>query len=361
MRGGRTPAIRKHVRVKPVFLRQSWVLPLLPIALAAPAWAADDATKAAPVPATDPDPGKVPADPGLERFMPWVSPYRAPPVMETPPPPPRVTTKLDAPPAHSWKHTATVGAHINAVTASHEAARSGDPTISGGSNTESYLFTGDGTLKWAGVNQSFDQTVSLHYGRQRVENQSWLMNDDLIHYDAIFREDLSHNGFLYFNDGLDSVFQGPANEDHPLDPIKIHAGAGYGQRYKALFVPPPAADKIEWHLGFRVQKEWSRAFDHNQAQIEYGPETFVRYEVAVGNKEDFFVQDEGFLDASDPSHIEDLVTAGLTMKPLAHLNVELGLRGYYETKPKFLDPNSTVRYDHWGLLTNTHIGVILDF
>jgi hypothetical protein len=375
---------------------------LLALLLCARAWSADDATRPAPTavaatapatapatgatapalvvfnvtitataPATAPDlsatapaaaaADQTVADPQDAYRLRWLLPPPRPPA--EPPPPAALTATVSNQEAlpHTWKHTITLGAHVNAVTASHHASQSPDPTIEGTTNSEAYLFTGDATVGWAGDGQSADQTVSLHYGRQRVENQAWLMNDNLIHYDAVVREDLSRHGFLYFSDGLDSVFQGPGGESHPFDPMKVHAGGGYGQRYVDLFALADAKDTLEWRLGARLQKAWSRAFDHDQREIEYGPESFARYDFAIGDRETLFIQNEAFLDAADPAHVSDLITAGLTMRPLPHLSADLGLRAYYETRPKDIDPATNLQYDHWGLRTNAHIGIIVAF
>ena len=99
--------------------------------------------------------------------------------------------------------------------------------------------------------------------------------------------------------------------------------------------------------------------------IETGIEAFMRYEgTPTTYQKDlkYFAQYEGFSEFNDTQHITNLITAGLTFQLSKYINLELAIRGYYETRPKEdRDDRLLTGYNVWSIKQDTLIGVVYAF
>ena len=299
-----------------------------------------------------PAPGRVPAVPSTEG---------------TPVPVPQPLTPAPAP--SNWKLEGRIGAFFNSSTTSN-ADISRDPTIGGASRSTAMLGTLDYKALWAVGDNSMDHIVKGRYGRVRTNDQDWTENEDEARYDGVLRHAVKDPNFVYLAWGLESVWTGPYRDDallpptnsrNPFDPLLARVSSGFGQKY-ANWVPE---DKFEWRLGARAQKRWGSLIREDEKGIETGLEAFMRYEgtpTAYQKDLKYFAQYEGFSEFNDTQHITNLITAGLTFQLSKSLNLELALRGYYETRPKEdRDDRQLDGYNVWSIKQDTLIGVVYGF
>jgi hypothetical protein len=260
--------------------------------------------------------------------------------------------------ADQWAWKGRFGAFLNS-TATSNAATSRDTTINGTTSSTAYLLTLDTTLGWKQDTASVDNALKARYGEVRQRHADWVENNDEIRYDGVVRRVFSKPWFHYLGWGAESVFTGPAPDNHPFDPTVAHSGAGLGQLY-ADFLPD--RNHLEWRLGVRAQRRWGNGVPSDQDGIETGPEAFLRYEhdmIETGAKAPharFFAQYEAFAEFNDVVHVINLVTGGLAMQLSRYLTAELGVRAYYESRPKEYDGTQT-GYAQWGIRQDTLVGL----
>jgi hypothetical protein len=256
-------------------------------------------------------------------------------------------------PSH-WTHAGRLGAFYTSVV-TERASSSNDPTIAGASESTAYVLTFDGSLRWKDGSESADHDLRLRYGKIRQEGQQWLENDDEARYEGVYRHEFRKPHFIYASWGARSVFTNPI-DDRALDPLLAHVGGGYGQLYENLLFAP---DRLEWRLGARAQKRWSRHEPRNRTLVESGIEAFLRYERVLNESLKYFVQYDGFSEFNDLAHVTNLITAGLTMQLSKYLAVDVGLRAYYETAPE--ESDGAPVYNHWSVRQDTLAGLTVTF
>jgi hypothetical protein len=299
-----------------------------------------------------PAPGPVPAAPAAEG---------------APVPVPQPVAPAETP--SNWKNEGRIGAFFNSTTTSN-ADVSLDPTIGGASRSTAMLGTLDYKALWEEGTNSMDHIVKARYGRVRTNDQAWTENEDEARYDGVLRHTVKEPNFVYLSWGLESVWTGPyqnapalppTNGNNNFDPLLAKVGGGFGQKY-ANWIPE---DKFEWRLGARAQKRWGSQIQESQRGIETGIEAFMRYEGTPTNYNKdlkYFAQYEGFSEFNDLQHITNLITAGLTFQLSKYINLELALRGYYETRPKEdRDDKLLAGYNVWSIKQDTLIGVVYGF
>ena len=299
-----------------------------------------------------PAPGAVPAVPAAEG---------------APAPVPNPVAPAPAP--SNWKLEGRLGAFFNNTT-TNNADVSRDPTIGGASRSTALLGTLDYKALWAEGDNSMDHIVKGRYGRVRTNDQDWTENEDEARYDGVLRHAVKEPNFVYLAWGLESVWTGPyrnnaalppTNSRNSFDPLLARVSAGFGQKY-ANWVPE---DKFEWRLGARAQKRWGSLIREDERGIQTGIEAFMRYEgTPTTYQKDlkYFAQYEGFSEFNDVQHITNLITAGLTFQLSKYINLELALRGYYETRPKEdRDDRLLAGYSVWSIKQDTLIGVVYAF
>jgi hypothetical protein len=275
---------------------------------------------------------------------------------DAPAQPPAAAAPAGAPPS-GWRLTGRLGAYVANVGASN-ADTSRDPTISGASESTSYLFTYEGQANWKSDQDSIDNLLKARYGRVRTEGNAWQENNDEIRYDGVYRRELHRPHFAYLGWGAESVFTGPDPDNEGFDPVLGKASAGYGQRYEDFL---PDKNHLEGRIGVRAQQKWGPSVPPEDEDVETGIEGFLRYEQLLKRGDGewdvrFFAQYEGFSEFEDLDHITNLVTAGLTMQLTRYLAVELGLRAYYETAPKE-DDGTGIGYDEWSMRHDSLFGL----
>ncbi len=282
---------------------------------------------------------------------------------------PAAPPALPAPAASPWTTKGRFGVFF-ANSTTKNADTSLDPTIGGTARTTTILLTGDYDGEWKDGKNSVQHIFKGRYGRQKTNDQPLSESDDEASYNGVYRRELTAPHFIYLGWGLESVWTGPYRNDatrapdnshNMFDPLTAKVSGGYGQRY-ANWVPE---DKLEWRLGVRVQKRWGSQLNANETDIQTGPEFFARYEgMPLKYQKDlkYFTQCEAFAEFNDLRHITNLITAGLTFQLSKHLNLDLALRAYYETRPKEFASNAEATgYNQWSLKQDTMIGVVYNF
>jgi hypothetical protein len=265
------------------------------------------------------------------------------------------------PPAGSWSMSGRVGAFFaNVATTNADTSR--DSTIAGTGESTSYLFTYEGRGNWRSEHDSIDNLLKARYGRLRTESQEWQENHDEIRYDGVYRREILQPHFVYLGWGAESVFTGFDPHNHPLDPTTGKVSSGYGQRYEDFL---PDKNHCEGRVGARAQQRWGSSVAGENDEIETGLEAFLRYEHLLKRNQGeydvrFFAQYEGFSEFDDVKHVTNLVTAGLTMQLTRYIAVELGLRGFYESRPKS-GYGTVVGYDEWSVRQDSLFGLTYSY
>lgn len=260
-----------------------------------------------------------------------------------------------SPAASNWIMTGRVGAYLaNVATSNAESSR--DTTIATTAASTSFLFTYEGEMNWKADKDSVDNLLRARYGRIRTAGQEWQENNDEIRYDGVYRRELWYPHFVYLGWGAESVFTGPDPRNDAFDPTTGKASGGYGQRYEDFL---PDKNHLEFRLGVRAQQKWGSSVPPESSGIETGFEGFIRYEQLLKRGDGeydvrFFSQYEGFSEFNDLRHVTNLVTVGLTMQVTRFIAVELGLRAYYETRPK---EDAGSGYDEWSVRQDTLFGL----
>lgn len=266
-----------------------------------------------------------------------------------------------APPASHWTIAGRLGAYFaNVATSNADTSR--DPTIAGTSESTSYLLTYEGQANWKSDRDSIDNLLKARYGRLRTEDQDWQENNDEIRYDGVYRREVHQPHFVYLGWGAESVFTGVDPHNYAFDPTTGKVSGGYGQRYEDFL---PDKNHCEGRIGARAQQRWGASVPGEDDGIETGIEAFLRYEHLLKRGDGeydvrFFAQYEGFSEFNDLDHITNLVTAGLTMQLTRYLAVELGLRAFYETKPK-RDDGTGLGYDEWSIRQDSLFGLTYQY
>jgi Protein of unknown function (DUF3078) len=260
-----------------------------------------------------------------------------------------------------WTHKGRVGIFFSNASATNEET-SRDATISGTSDSISYLGTFEGQSNWKVDKDSVDNLLKLRYGRVRTEGQDWQENNDEARYDGVYRREISAPHFVYLGWGAETVFTGPEPEKDAFDPITGKASGGYGQRY-ADFMKDK--NSLEMRLGARAQKKWGKSISGDDEDVQTGLEAFIRYEQSVKRNDGdydmrFFAQYEGFGEFNDLQHVTNLITAGLTVQLSRYLTLEASVRAYYETRTKE-DDGSLIGYNKWSVRQDTLIGLTYQY
>lgn len=271
----------------------------------------------------------------------------APPGPQAPQPPP-----VPPPPELlGWSHQFHPGLFFTSVIVSEDADTAPDPTIKGSSDSLSYRVVFDGALAWRGDTSALDQTLHVAYGQVKQSEAEWLENIDEARYDGVFRRDLMKPTFAYRAWGVETVFTS-AEEEKLFDPLRVFGSWGVGQLYKDWF----PGDAFEWRLGVRVQKSWGSELSESQEDFLFGPEALLRYERTIDDLRSFFVMYEGWSEFDDFGHVTNTITAGVKMRFATYLALELGLRMYYESRPKDVAQEEP-GYSRWFMRQDTLIGI----
>ncbi len=242
-----------------------------------------------------------------------------------------------------WTYNAKLGLLGTATTVSNQQD-SYDTTIAGASSTASVLGTADLRALFRAGNESLEHTLSLRYGQIQDSNSShFIENEDEIRYDGVYRHLFARPHFTYALLGADTVATGPRSDDpavvpddyrKPFDPFQARVSTGYGQRYEQ-WLPD---DFLEWRLGARYQRRWGSIDPPTGRDTgEFGWEGYIRYEATpqpLNKGFTFFVQYEIFSEANDMAHTTNLLTGSLAFNFTKYLQLQLAIRGYYETRPK---------------------------
>ena len=274
---------------------------------------------------------------------------------------PEVTT-----PPGPWTSTGRVGAFLN-NTSSANSTESRDASVASAQGSTSALTTIDAKVVWSVGLDAVEQNLKGRYGRSRTLQEGWSENEDELRYDGVYRRTIRPPHFVYLSWGSETGFSGfyvdeparpPDNPRNPGDPLKAHLGGGYGERFVDL-VPE---DSLEWRLGARVEKNWGTRVRPEERGFITGAEVFVRYEGtpnAYHQDLRYFAQYEGFSRFNDLGHISNLITAGLTFQLAKHLNLDLALRAYYETRPwDDREEGFLAGYNQWSVKQDTLIGIV---
>ncbi len=281
----------------------------------------------------------------------------APPKANVPPPAPVPVAKAEELPSN-WTLKGRLGAFLNNTSTSN-ADTSHDATISGTNSSTSYLLTLESALNWKSGADSVDNAVKARYGEIRQHNSDWLENNDEIRYDGVYRREVAKPWFIYLGWGAESVFTGPDPDNNAFDPFTAKVSGGFGQLYENFL---PDKNRLEWRLGARVQKRWGNSVPSSQEGVETGAEAYLRYDhelIEPGAKNPqvrFFAQYEGFSEFNDLEHVANLVTAGLAMQLSRYLAAEVGVRAFYETKPKDYD-GTAPGYSQWSIRQDALVGL----
>ncbi len=275
----------------------------------------------------------------------------------------------------NWTNSGRLGLFLN-NTVTKNGNESKDPTVSGATRSTAYLATAEGSAEWKENKHSVQNILKAKYGRTKTGDADWTETEDEIRYDGVYRYAFSAPHFGYGSWGAETVFTGLHDEDLTLpaddwsnkfDPILFKAAIGYGQLYENLWIPEK--DRLEARLGARAQKRTGDFLSNEEKKVQTGIEAFLRYERTASAELKYFAQYEGFSEFNDLKHITNLVTAGMTIdfatigKALGgtKLTVELGLRAYYETKPKEFEDQSVPGYNVWSLKQDTLVGATYAF
>lgn len=253
-----------------------------------------------------------------------------------------------------WSHRAQIGGFFTSVT-TRNTDDSRDASLSGASESISYLLNFDGALDWRRGDHSIEQMLVLKFGRQREQEQPWIESTDLIDYDGAYKYHLEDPHFLYGGWGADSVFTGSEPDKEPLDPFTAKISVGYGQAFS--WAEPERS--WEWRVGARAQKRWARNLDQEDREIETGIEFVTRYEAAPIEDLTWWIEYEAFSEFEDLGHITNLLTANFNYKLFKYLTLKLALRAFYETEPE--NAETEVGYDELSWRQETLLGITYDF
>jgi hypothetical protein len=267
----------------------------------------------------------------------------------------------EAPPASNWVFSGRLGAYVANVSSAN-ADTSRDATIATSNESTSYLFTYEGQANWRSDLDSVDNLLKARYGRLRTAGQSWQENNDEVRYDGVYRRELLRPHFVYLGWGAESVFTGPDPKNYAFDPTTGKVSGGYGQRYEDFL---PDKNHVEARVGVRAQQKWGASVPADDDEIVTGIEAFARYEHVLKRGDGeydvrFFAQYEGFSEFEDLEHITNLVTVGLAVQLTRYLAIELGLRAYYETRPKH-DDGTGVGYHQWSMRNDSLFGLTYQY
>ncbi len=271
-----------------------------------------------------------------------------------------------AEPPPPWLSSGRLGAFLNNTTSTN-TDQSRDASVASAQGSTSVLATIDAKLIWSVGLDAVEQNTKGRYGRSRTRQEGWSENEDELRYDGVYRRTIRTPHFAYVSWGAETVFSGfyadesgrpPDNPRNPGDPLKAHLGSGYGERFADL-IPE---DSLEWRVGARVEKNWGTRVRPGERGLITGTEVFLRYEgTPMTYRKDlrYFAQYEGFSRFNDLGHISNLITAGLTFQLAKHLNLDLALRAYYETRPwDDRDEGLLAGYNQWSVKQDTLIGLV---
>lgn len=283
------------------------------------------------------------------------------PVADAPAPPKADAAPVVPKPAElpsNWTFKGRLGAFLN-NTSSDNAETSHDATINGTTSSTAYLLTLETALNWKSDADSVDNLLKARYGKVKQHGSNWIENNDEIRYDGVYRREISKPWFVYLGWGAESVFTGPDPYNYAFDPLTVRISGGFGNLYENFL---PDKNRLEWRLGARVQKRWGQSLAEGKDRIETGAEAFLRYDhdmIEPGAKTPlvrFFAQYEGFAEFSDMEHVTNLVTSGLAVQFSRYLSAEIGVRAFYETKPKEYD-GTVPGYSQWSIRQDVLVGV----
>ncbi len=263
-----------------------------------------------------------------------------------------------------WSNSGRIGAFVSDVS-TEDSQGSRDSAIANSTGSTAWLLTFDDTFLWRKSGRSSDQNLILRYGRIREAGQQWVHNNDQIHLDGIFRREFAKPNFLCASAAFDSVFRNVVDHNS-FDPVTVAVSAGFGQIWRSLLLRGDpmkngaGEDRLEWHLGVRVQKRWSQLDVPAQDRVQCGPEGFLRYDRPVDTHLRWFVQYQVCTDFDDIHHLQQLVIAGMTAALARHVTAEIGFRAYRERQPRSV-PDGLTGYDQWGAREDGLVGLTIAY
>lgn len=255
-------------------------------------------------------------------------------------------------PSASLSREGRIGVFVTSVVTS-QAATSHDPTIASSSDTTSWQSKGEGRWNWKREADSWENTLNLAYGRQFTDAGGWRENEDQIRIASVFGHAISGPHGIYAAAGIDSVFTGGQEQEHPLDPLTGRLSSGYRYRRESVL---PKEWLFDGRLGIRLQRTWGSGLSEEQREWEIGPELVLRGEWQPDERLSGWLQYEAFSEFSDPGHATNLLTAALLCKLSTVLTVDLSLRAYYETTPSGAGADRT-GYNELSLRQMTLLGL----
>lgn len=251
-----------------------------------------------------------------------------------------------------WRHSLKLGAFVN-QTAAHNQETSRDPNIRSSSDAMSYRLSLDGGIDWIQGPNELQQTLRLRYGRVKEELSAWSTNSDEIRYDILGLHVLSEPHFLYVSGRVQTVFEEPAPESGALTPGLAFISAGYGQRYKNIFLP--TEDAFQATAGVRAQRRWGSRLSSKEKDVDVGFEARVKYENTIREGLEWRFEMESFAPFDDLGHLTTWSEIGLDVQLTDLIIASMSARAYYETKPK--DSTSGSGYDRLSLRQEALIGI----